>query len=292
MSFVHENEENEAAESDLPNLSSLSTELDYFGESDMESIQFEDMEESQDPSLSSSEYNTEMEESQETAQHEKSYGSVGGSGDQEDKRDRYWAVKEMTFVSEEAAFVFYNAYAKEHGFSIRRDRLKRGKGPSRQIQLRKFVCSRQGKRQPQFLTMEGRRRRLRPESRCNCGAELIVNLDKKREVWFVKSFVDDHNHILARPDEVPFLWSHRKIKPYQKSMILSMISSGVRKHMVMKTMRSHVPTYRDLGFVDKDLYNMCSREKRKMLKEGDAATTLGILASRKAKDPDFFTITR
>ena len=58
--------------------------------------------------------------------------------------------------------------------------------------------------------------------------------------------------------------------------------------MVMKTMRSHVPTYRDLGFVYKDLYNMCSREKRKMRKEGDAATTLGILASRKAKDLDFF----
>ena len=123
MSFVHENEENEAAESDLPNLFSLSTELDYFGESDMESIQFEDMEESQDPSLSSSEYNTEMEKSQETSHHENSYGSVGDSGDQEDKRDMYWAVKEMTFVSEEAAFVFYNAYAKEHGFSIRRDML-------------------------------------------------------------------------------------------------------------------------------------------------------------------------
>jgi hypothetical protein len=39
--------------------------------------------------------------------------------------DRQWNVMDMSFVSEEAAF--YNKYARDRGFSIRKDNVKRGK---------------------------------------------------------------------------------------------------------------------------------------------------------------------
>jgi hypothetical protein len=42
-----------------------------------------------------------------------------------DKQETYAAVKAMTFASEEAAYLFYNKYAKEHGFSIRHEKIKK-----------------------------------------------------------------------------------------------------------------------------------------------------------------------
>jgi hypothetical protein len=43
----------------------------------------------------------------------------------EEKRDTYKnIIKDMNFVSEEHAFEFYNKYAKQQGFSIRRERVK------------------------------------------------------------------------------------------------------------------------------------------------------------------------
>jgi hypothetical protein len=44
--------------------------------------------------------------------------------------DRQWNVMDMSFVFEEAAFDFYNKYARDCGFSIRKDNVKRGKGIS------------------------------------------------------------------------------------------------------------------------------------------------------------------
>ncbi|XP_051221251.2 protein FAR1-RELATED SEQUENCE 7-like [Lolium perenne] len=44
--------------------------------------------------------------------------------DEMSRQRKYEAVRAMIFVSEEAAYYFYNKYAKEHGFSIRREKKK------------------------------------------------------------------------------------------------------------------------------------------------------------------------
>ena len=116
--------------------------------------------------------------------------------------ETHWKVMAMTFRSQGDAYIFYNNHAREHGFSIRKQKVKRG--ASGMIRYRRFLCSRAGRRQSKFITMEGRKRRLRPETRCDCGAHMVVKLDRERGVWFVASFVDDHNHAMARPDEVCF----------------------------------------------------------------------------------------
>ena len=53
--------------------------------------------------------------------------------EKEELRERHINKMAMTFGSEEAAYVFFNAYAKERGFSIRKDKVKRGKGAGREI---------------------------------------------------------------------------------------------------------------------------------------------------------------
>ena len=74
-------------------------------------------------------------------------------------------VMGMTFATQWEAYMFYNNYAKDRGFSIRKDKVKRGKGLSNTIRYRRYVCARAGKRLSKFLNPEGRTRRLRPETR-------------------------------------------------------------------------------------------------------------------------------
>ncbi|XP_044372110.1 prostatic spermine-binding protein-like [Triticum aestivum] len=49
-----------------------------------------------------------------------------------------WKVMAMTFRSQGDAYIFYNRHAKEHGFNIRREKVKRGKGASGLIWFRRF----------------------------------------------------------------------------------------------------------------------------------------------------------
>ena len=106
--------------------------------------------------------------------------------------DMLWEVKAKTFRSEGEAYVFYNQYARERGFSVRRDRLKKGKDVNATIRLRRYLCSKAGKRRTESCSMEGRTRTPRQESRCNCEAHLTIKIDRDRNIWFVSSFTDDH----------------------------------------------------------------------------------------------------
>ena len=187
---------------------------------------------------------------------------------QQESLDRHWEVMAKTFRTEGEASTFYNKYARERGFSIRRDLLKRAKGPARTIRLRRYLCSRAGKRQAKLCTMEGRTRRLRPESRCCCEAHLTVKLDRKRELWYVSSFMDDHSHVLARQDEVPFLRSHNQIKAFERAEILAMAGAGIRKHIIFDNFVSRYGSYAKSGFQRTKLYNMCYREKNEIAGKG------------------------
>ena len=118
---------------------------------------------------------------------------------------------------------------------------------------------------------------------------MVLKFDGKTGLWVVESFRDTHNHVLARQDEVPFLWSHRKINDSQRAEILSLGNMGLRKHEIMRSfITKSGGSYAGVGFTRKDMYNMCSREKRKLLYHGDANTTMAIMAQRKKRDPEFF----
>nr|XP_020155217.2 protein FAR1-RELATED SEQUENCE 5-like [Aegilops tauschii subsp. strangulata] len=227
-------------------------------------------EESDDPSVDHDEGEIDIEEAQR----------------QQKMLETYWKVMAMTFRSQGDAYIFYNNHAREHGFSIRKQKVKRG--ASGMIRYRRFLCSRAGRRQSKFITMEGRKRRLRPETRCDCSAHMMVKLDRERGVWFVASFVDDHNHAMARPDEVCLLWSHRRIGDGQRAEILAMEAAGIRKHIIMDNFISRYGSYDKCGLIRRDIYNLCCREKMKLIAKGDAETAVGIMRSRKEKDPEFF----
>ncbi|WVZ83256.1 hypothetical protein U9M48_030422 [Paspalum notatum var. saurae] len=118
----------------------------------------------------------------------------------------FWDIINKTFTSEGEVYNFYNNYARDKGFGVRKDKLE-------------------------------------------------VKLDKKRGLWYVHNFVDEHNHCLATQDEVPFL---------------------------------RYGGYGEVGIVRKDAYNFYSRYKRKRIEKGDAMAALGLMQKRQSVDPDFY----
>nr|XP_051211458.1 protein FAR1-RELATED SEQUENCE 5-like [Lolium perenne] len=281
-----QNDENHGEHTDSLNTSEAQfdtqLEYDYYGESDLDTGHTDDVEGASVP-----EDSVDMSQAMPSAsQPEKTQKGSNGNEYPDNNRDLYWMIKEMTFISEAAAFSFYNRYAKDCGFSVRLDQVKRFDDGV--IRLRRFVCSREGRRSKKQLTMEGRVYRLRPESRCGCKARLVVKFDGRTSFWVVEDFRDKHNHDPAEPCETPFLRSHRTINDAQRSEILSLGSMGVRKHLIMRKFIAGSGSFAGVGFTRKDLYNMCSRERRRLLFDGDATTAIRIMAKRKKRDPEFF----
>ena len=71
---------------------------------------------------------------------------------------------------------------------------------------------------------------------------------------------------------------------------MAMEAAGIRKHIIMDNFISRYGSYDKCGLIRRDIYNLCCREKMKLIAKGDAETTVGIIRSRKEKDPEFFCV--
>ncbi|RWR81878.1 protein FAR1-RELATED SEQUENCE 5 isoform X2 [Cinnamomum micranthum f. kanehirae] len=120
----------------------------------------------------------------------------------------------MEFESEEAARLFYNAYAMQVGFGSRVSRNRRSRKDGETI-ARNFVCCKEGFRLRRHGDNGGRARRNRANTREGCMAMISIkktNLGK----WAVSKFVKEHNHPLLSPSEVRSLRSHRNVSDSSK----------------------------------------------------------------------------
>jgi zinc finger SWIM domain-containing protein 3 len=50
------------------------------------------------------------------------------------------------------------------------------------------------------------------------------------EQWYVKDFIEEHNHLMIEPNLSYFLHSHRRISDEQKSEIVHLQTYGIHKH--------------------------------------------------------------
>ncbi|EEE62373.1 hypothetical protein OsJ_17162 [Oryza sativa Japonica Group] len=69
--------------------------------------------------------------------------------------DEYWNIVQMNFQTEDECYNFYNSYAKRKGFSVRKDIVRREKRVGA-IEYRRFVCSKEGIRDPSLVKPEDR----------------------------------------------------------------------------------------------------------------------------------------
>jgi zinc finger SWIM domain-containing protein 3 len=199
----------------------------------------------------------------------------------------YDAIVRKMFGNEEEGFQFYNSYAKEKGFSVRRSYCEWDNGHN-EMTLQKFVCSCEGFCEEKELKRENRKRKAWNITRVGCRAKLVIARDQNTGQWYVKEFIEGHNHRLAEPDIACLLRSHRRISDDQKAEILEMQISRIHKHQKVDIMQKQYSGYDKVGYTMRDLYNFCHRNKVETVAAGDAQAVISFLIECKHRDPDLF----
>ncbi|CAL4937464.1 unnamed protein product [Urochloa decumbens] len=177
---------------------------------------------------------------------------IGGYVSLEDIEE-YNIVANQTFKREEDFYEFYNSYAKNKGFSIRKDKVRRNGRD--EVILRSYVCSCEGYRELKHFERTDTKRQPRALTRCGCMAMLEVEWSESSAIWVVKKFVLSHTHPLAKPEHVFVLRSHRGLNDAQKAEAVEMGLGGLRTYEISDVMET---SHGDLGearFIRKDLYN-------------------------------------
>lgn len=109
----------------------------------------------------------------------------------------------MEFESEEAAKLFYMAYASRIGFSVRISKSRRSRNDE-SIIMRRFVCSKEGFHMKKENFDDGKKKRRRATIREGCNAMIEV-IQKYYGRWVVTKLVTEHNHIVAAPSRVRYI---------------------------------------------------------------------------------------
>lgn len=81
-----------------------------------------------------------------------------------------------------------------------------------------------------------KKREPRPLTYFGCKAKLEIKLDEECGLWFVKDFIDAHEHALAKPDQVAFLRSHRRLSDAQKTEAVQLGVGGFHTCQIMSVM--------------------------------------------------------
>jgi len=199
----------------------------------------------------------------------------------------YSEIVSKMFANEDEGYQFCNAYALGKGFSVRKSYVEWNSDHT-EITLRRYVCSRQGYREEKYVKKEIKKRRPRDITRVGCHAKLVIALDRNSGQWYVKNFIDEHNHPLAPADLGCLLRSHRSISDAQKAEIVELGVAGIRKHQIFEIMEMQYGGYDKVGYTLRDLYNFCHLYKQEIIAAGDAQTIISHLMERQNRDFDFF----
>ncbi|KAK9281398.1 hypothetical protein L1049_004298 [Liquidambar formosana] len=103
----------------------------------------------------------------------------------------------MEFDSEEAAMIYYDAYAKQEGFIIRVGNCHRS-GRDGSVISRRFLCNKEGFRVNNKKTRRLEVRKPREITREGCKAMIMVRKEKSGK-WVVTKIETEHSHPLGIP---------------------------------------------------------------------------------------------
>ncbi|KAJ1392378.1 Zinc finger, PMZ-type [Sesbania bispinosa] len=195
-------------------------------------------------------------------------------------------VMGLEFVTQHAAFKFYEEYAKAHGFVVRKDDIR--KDFRGNTVMRKFVCNRQGLRNKKHFMRVDRKREHRAITRTNCGAKLQARFNRKKSKWIVVSFEEAHNHKLTPSVYVHLYPAYRKMSDADKTQVDSLRAHGVRTCHIIGYMLAQKGGYGGLGFCKIDVYNYIDSKSREQVKDGDAIAALSYLERNAQHDPTLF----
>lgn len=187
------------------------------------------------------------------------------------------------FKSLDDVYTFYNAYAKEAGFSVRIASSKKDK-KTEEITRKEYLCSKEGKSK-KFMEADAQRRR--GQYRGGCGAKLVVVKKKESPSYNVTIFNEEHNHVLLTPTKTPFLRSHRQVSSVAKCLNEQLSMVNVPTHQQYNFLQVQAGGINNIGYTQKDLYNHQTK-KRLKLKGRDGDMLHDYFKSEQVKNPAFY----
>lgn len=198
----------------------------------------------------------------------------------------------MEFDSEEDARNFYNAYAKQTGFSIRVNSYYRSKKDN-SIISREFCCSKEGfRREKRGRNMDlsdgAKRRRARPITREGCKALMTVRRQDDGK-WYVAKLEKNHSHELVTPAMRHFLRSHKQEYDLKKNSSSSFSSSvmGTALNTPLNILTEECNSSGKMIFSAESNANYAGRGRLSNFGL-DAQGLLGFFKVMQASDPAFY----
>ncbi|KAI3984055.1 hypothetical protein MKX01_035182 [Papaver californicum] len=190
----------------------------------------------------------------------------------------------LRFSSEDEAYEFYNAYAKEKGFSIRKSHIQRSR-VDRSVISREYVCANQGFRSMNDRRYKGKVVRPRRETRVDCRAAMSIK--RRSTKWIVDKFHKEHNHGLVDPAKAEKLRSHRKITQTTKSVIDTLYKCRIGPSKIIDVLTKAASEENTVEISGLDLMKYVKR-KRKNNIAADCYRVLEYFQKTQAVDPGFF----
>lgn len=187
----------------------------------------------------------------------------------------------IEFESHEAAYSFYQEYAKSMGFTTSIKNSRRSK-KSKEFIDAKFACSRYGIT-PESDSGSSRRSSVK---KTDCKASMHVKR-KPDGKWIIHEFVKEHNHELL-PALAYHFRIHKNVKLAEKNNIdiLHAVSERTRKMYV--EMSRQCGGYQSAGFSSTETNTHFEKSQHLILEEGDAQVLLEYFKRIKKENPDFF----
>ncbi|GMI98228.1 FAR1-related sequence 5 [Hibiscus trionum] len=197
---------------------------------------------------------------------------------------------DMEFTSEDDARNFYNAYAKQTGFSIRVNSYYRSKKDN-SIISREFCCSKEGFHREKHskkmdLGEDTKRRRARPITREGCKALMTVRR-RDNGKWNVAKLEKNHNHELVTPAMRHFLRSHKEEDDPKKSLNGSLGCVGMGLNASVNALPGEYNSFGKLRFATPNNLNLIRRGRLSNFGV-DAQSLLGFFKVMQTSDPAFY----
>ncbi|XP_058760096.1 protein FAR1-RELATED SEQUENCE 5-like [Vicia villosa] len=194
-----------------------------------------------------------------------------------------WKPKvDMVFDSMNDAWKFWIDYGGRVGFGVRKQYIHKSKDGS--TTSCRFVCCKEGLRKPDkrdYKTIKPR-----AETRTNCQAR--IGLKNMGEVWIVRDFVEEHNHIFHLKETTHMLSSQRKVSEIQCQQIELADDAGLQQKNSFDLMSKEVGGRTNLGFTRLDQKNHLRNRRQRSLVHGEAGYLLQYFQKMSVENPSFY----
>ncbi|XP_073137664.1 protein FAR1-RELATED SEQUENCE 5-like [Henckelia pumila] len=163
----------------------------------------------------------------------------------------------MEFGSVDEAFLFYNHYAREAGFSTRINNSKKDQ-ITNEVVWKQFVCSKEGhtdekKKQPS--DEKRRKKRARGQVRTGCRSKISIVKAQSGTNWAVSAFQESHNHPLSTPSKVHLLRSHHTVSAAKKALNQQFLEANVPTCQQIRLLEIEYGGSEHIGCTERDIRN-------------------------------------